>query len=177
VRHRHREPDPNGIVAIHASAVYDDHGALVFLGPTGAGKSTVCELLSAETRKLADDKVYLVPLEDGAWAVADASHRSYYGPLSEGEAALLETWPLQALFRLYQAPRIRLQPADALTTCRDLVNAFLELYWHRYLDVAAMRGAYRSLARVSRGVSAYRLHFANAPGVTDVVLRRARTVG
>jgi hypothetical protein len=164
-------------VAIHASAVYNDDGALVFLGPTGTGKSTVCRLLSAEARVLADDKVYLVPLADGAWGVADATSRSFYGPLSGEEVAALEIQPLQALFRLHQAPQSRLERSDALAACRDLVNAFLELYWHRDLEVTGMEGAYRSLARVSRRVAAYHLYFANSPDVVDLVLQRGFSTG
>jgi energy-coupling factor transporter ATP-binding protein EcfA2 len=169
---RHRGPDPHGILAVHASAVGSDEGALLFLGPSGAGKSTMVRLLAEETEVLAEDKVYLIPGADGAWRVADASERSLHGPLSEEEARALEGTPLGAMFRLHQAGTTRLARTDALATCRHLVDGFLQLNWHRYLDVAAMKMAYRSLARVSRRTAGYDLYFDESRRVVRTVLER-----
>jgi hypothetical protein len=172
--HRHREPDPHGIVAVHASAVSSDEGALVFLGPSGAGKSTVCRLLAEETEVLAEDKVYMIPGADGAWRVADASERWFRGPLSEEEAEALEGAPLSAVFQLHQARTTRLARTDALTMCRYLMSSFVQLIWQRYLDVAAMKTAYKSLGQVSRWTAGYDLYFAMSRQVVEVVLGRDR---
>jgi hypothetical protein len=62
-----------GIVCLHASAVEVDGLAAVFVGPHGAGKSTVAAaLVMAGARPLADDLAALVPGPDdhapGVWA-------------------------------------------------------------------------------------------------------------
>jgi hypothetical protein len=165
-----RDPEPLGIVPIHASAVQLDGDTLVFLGPSGAGKSTIRRLLHAFARPLADDRVYLIPQEGGEWAVADAGNRILEGRLSEQEAAALEGPPLRAILRLSQDSKPRLEPMDALQTCRHLTNAFFDLYWHRNFKPETKRVAFASLATIARSVPGYRLHFDRSPQTIEVIM-------
>jgi hypothetical protein len=151
--------EPLGILALHASAVRVNGEALIFLGPSGTGKSTICELLSPDAEPLADDKVYIVPRGKRRWVIADAGERILEGPLTQREAAAIEGPPLRAIFRLYQASRPRLTPIDAVETCRHLTNAFFELYWLQRLDMESKRLAYARLAAIAQSTPGYRLQF------------------
>jgi hypothetical protein len=131
----------------------------------------MCRLLGDEAEVLAEDKVYLIPRAGDDWGVADAWPQTARGALSEEEAMALESVPLKALFRLYQAPRTRLERVDALVAVRHLTEAFFELAWHQYLDVGAKKASYASLARVGRCVPTYELCFVKSPRVVELVLQ------
>lgn len=56
-----------GVFALHASAVAIDGGAVVFVGPKGAGKSTLAAALAARGHALLSDDVAAIDLSDDAW--------------------------------------------------------------------------------------------------------------
>lgn len=59
-----------GAVVLHAAGVELDGHAVLFVGPSGAGKTTACNLLRS-ARGFVRDRVLVVPEEDGwsAWAL------------------------------------------------------------------------------------------------------------
>ena len=60
-----------GRLVLHAAGVADADRAILFLGPTGAGKSTLtASFLEEGLGLLTDDCVLLQPSEDGLWAMA-----------------------------------------------------------------------------------------------------------
>jgi ABC-type dipeptide/oligopeptide/nickel transport system ATPase subunit len=149
---------PFSTVAVHASAVRADGGALIFLGPSGTGKTTMCHLLSGLFEELAQDTVYLI-LRTGVWEVAKGDAIFHGIPLTEEKAATLEGVPLQAVFRLYQAPATRLKPIDALHTCRYLTDALFEIVRQREDDLATKRLAFANAAAIARSVPGYQFYF------------------
>lgn len=168
-RNLRREPEPSGILAIHASAVCTNSGALIFLGPSGSGKSTIRKLLSTGTQPLADDKVYIVPRNGHGWIVADATSRILEGPLLKEEAAVIQGPPLRAIVRLYQAPETYLMPVDVVETCRHLINAFFELLWQQHFDVESKKDIYAGLTAIVRVIPGYRLYFDPSHQVQEVL--------
>ena len=162
-----RPLDPLGILVIHASAVNMAGKALVFLGPSSAGKTTICRLLSSQSMPLADDKVYAMPRPGGQWAIADASIRALYGPLSEDEANALAGVPLQAVFRLHKAPELRLGQVHPLETSRLLMRAVLELKWTRLYDARQNQSVFTSTAAIARSVPGYHLSFDRSHQVSE----------
>jgi hypothetical protein len=83
---------------VHASAVIHNGEAFVFTGPSGAGKTTICDILSAKEgfTILHDDVVILSPGVDGFWAWSSPLHGQR--PASRSISA-----PLRALFFIHQA--------------------------------------------------------------------------
>ena len=156
-------------LVIHASAVRTGKGALLFLGPSGTGKSTICQLLSDRAPQLANDAVYLLHREDGRWGAADGGRRAYDGPLTAEEIATLRTVPLRAVLRLFQGAMVYLQPIGKLETCRYLTDALFEIGWQRDYDVTTKRELFSRLAAVSRSVSGYEFHFDRSPRTLDTL--------
>ena len=169
MKHKPRLPDPYGIVAVHASAVRTGAGALVFLGPSGAGKSTIVGLLADKAELFAEDQVYLVPRSGGSLGVADTRDRTFFGPLKEEEVRALETEPLIGLFRLHKAEKTRLERLDQLELCHNLVEGFLEVFWHLNLEVGSMKEVFHRIARISREALGYNLYFNKTSAVGDVL--------
>jgi energy-coupling factor transporter ATP-binding protein EcfA2 len=165
-----RAPEPEGVLALHASAVEMDGKALLFLGPSGTGKSTMQRLLQSVARPLADDRIYLHKRRRQAWHVTDAGERLLYGPLSENEVGNLHGPPLRAIFRLHKAREPHVEPLDHLQTCRYLMEAFFEIPWQQEYTAMMKRTAFSSLAAIARRVEGYYLYFERSPRMIDVLL-------
>jgi hypothetical protein len=173
-----RVPDPLGILPLHASAVIANEGALVFLGPSETGKSTMRELLSERFQSLADDAIYLIPQDDGTWHAANADDGwAFRGPLPEKRAVALSSVPLRAVFRLYQSPTPHLEPIENIETSRHLMQAFFEVGRHRKLDVEDKKLALASLAAAARSVPGYRLRFNLSPQTVELVTSTIEEIG
>lgn len=152
-------PDPSKKIRVHASAVCVDGSALIFLGPSKAGKSTICRLLSRHATPWADDKLYLISQANGEWSVASADNRNLGKPPSGQEDSSLECVPLKAIFRLYQALEPHLERISEIETCCHLAKAFFELSRQQRWDIKIKRRAFASLATITRSVPGYRLYF------------------
>jgi len=145
-----------GILTLHASAVQIGGQALVFLGPSGTGKSTVCRLLSDVAEPLVDDSTYVLYQDDRGWLVGDTRAEVYEDAFLTGRTAGLDGVPLRAVFRLRQAAATRLERMPAWQTCGCLVEA---LGWHRFRPAEMNRAIFARLAAIARAVPGYRLHF------------------
>jgi hypothetical protein len=105
-----------GGLLLHSAGVGARHGALVFFGPSGAGKTTVARhALAAGRRVLSDDLNAIVV---GA-AGSSVEQVPFAGDLGGGHAATLSpaSLPLRALCRLRQGSGVaatRITPAHAL---------------------------------------------------------------
>jgi hypothetical protein len=163
-------PDPCGIWGLHASAVVAPGGALVFLGTSGAGKSTICRLLRPSFRPLAEDAVYLIPAPDGSWSVADAGSPQPLQPLSRGEAAKLRGVPLQAMFTLVKGGDVWLEGLDALSACRQLMNGLFEIVRQNAFALDVRRRSFADVAAIARRYPAYRLVFDLSGRVVDLMV-------
>lgn len=168
----HSERCPPAL-AIHASAVQMNGGALIFLGPSGTGKTTLCELLRGHAAPLANDVVYLLRREDGQWGVADGARRAYEGPLSADEAAALQTTPLRAIFRLFQAEQPAITPIGALAACRYMTDALFEMAWQREYDTATKKAAFAALAAACRETPGFEFRIQRSPRTAEALKEAA----
>lgn len=160
--------DPSVVIGVHASAMSRHGQASIFLGPSGTGKTTICRLLNDCARQFAEDMVYLIPRVDGKWGVASADHLGRRAPLSKPEITALETIPLHAIYRLYQAPHFHLKQIPAWETCRHLTVSFFEINWF-FHGCDKDQKVFSDLAMIARSVSGYELNF-------DLSLRTATMI-
>ncbi len=160
--------DSSVIVAIHASAACMDGNGVIFLGPSGTGKTTICQLLTPCVRQLAEDIVYLVPRTDGIWGIASADDLGRRPQLSKEEVARLENIPLRMAFRLYQAPQPYLEEITAAELCCHLVSSFFEVRWYIHNSIND-RNVFSILAKVARCVRGYELYFDRSMQTVEMV--------
>ena len=149
----------DGLV-FHASGIDDNGRGIVFVGHSGAGKSTQAGLWSQVPGAVAmnDDRIAVRPNASGAMC---------YGTPWGGTANIARNHhaPLSALILLEQAPENdirRLSPSTSAPLL--LARAFLP-YW----DQALMRRAFANLDALLARVPVYRLRCRPEPEVISLV--------
>lgn len=152
-----------GGLLLHASAVATDRGALVFLGQSGAGKSTISSMLHEAwpgCEKISDELLAVVADDStGGW-------RAHVTPFLGGDGLPHgRSWPLAEVYLLHQAREHRRSPLSP-------ARALPELLRNALAYVAEAETADRVLglaARLSRDIPCYELHFLKDPGVGRVL--------
>ncbi|HZF11396.1 MAG TPA: hypothetical protein VFE33_21610 [Thermoanaerobaculia bacterium] len=129
-----------GGAVLHSAGVTDGDGAFLFLGPSGAGKTTLSRLSEAAGRTvLSDDLNALLPGPGpGRAQVVKLPFTGDLGERREGSPPR----PLRGLLQLAKGPEDALQPLSSgaalalLFTCSPFVNAD-PLRRERLLDILA----------------------------------------
>ncbi|HRT04989.1 MAG TPA: hypothetical protein P5204_04760 [Kiritimatiellia bacterium] len=128
-------PRPSSLgLFLHASAVDVDGGAILFLGHSTAGKSTIARKLGAERPVLADDSVFAGKDAAGVWRVVDGGFRfdRGWGP-EEWQADVRRQFqegrgvPVRKCFRIHQAAAVRLEPMPPIELGKHLMDAAMEI--------------------------------------------------
>jgi hypothetical protein len=122
---------------LHASAVVVGGGALLFLGHSTAGKSTLARLLGKNHPVLADDSVFAARDTQGGWRVVDGSFRFGRDVVSGWQEAVRRravegpSIPLRGCFRIHKAASARVEPFAPLNLARCLMDAAMEVDMQR----------------------------------------------
>ncbi len=118
---------------LHCSAVKIDERALLFLGHSTAGKSTIARLLSQQVPVLADDSVFACRGSDGLWRVIDGGFRFEESDLAGWQDSIRrqteagEGVPLAGCLRIHKADTLRIESLPSLETARCLMDAVMEI--------------------------------------------------
>ncbi len=111
---------------LHASAVMLDGGAILFLGHSTAGKSTMARLLSPICPILADDTVLVQRNDSGQWLVTDGKIRFSASTTTKARPRHL-TIPLHACIRIHKGPTLTCEPLPPLALAQCLMDAVMEV--------------------------------------------------
>jgi hypothetical protein len=147
---------------VHACGIAVDGRALVFVGDSGAGKSTTASLWIervAEARVLSDDRVVLRRRNDRFLAFGTPWHGT-------GGFAAAEAWPVGALLFLEHSSKDALVPLrlpDAVT--RLLARSFPPMW-----DAALLARVIETCHAVAESTPAYVLRFSPRPSAVSIVL-------
>ncbi|MDX9955371.1 MAG: hypothetical protein RBT75_14810 [Anaerolineae bacterium] len=173
-----KHPTYRGVL-LHASAVEYGGKALVFLGPSETGKSTISQLLAATlegARVLADDLAYL-KWQNGQWqVVGDTSPNFQQEAFASLPVPISRGVPLGGVFRLFQAPLPRLEPLDNSKTGFYLMRALFEVFMHRLASIEEKRACFSSLSAVARWAPGYAYYFERSAQTTDALRREMAVV-
>lgn len=118
---------------LHASAVVVDGGAVLFLGHSTAGKSTMVRILAANFPVLADDAVFAARDSRGKWRVVEGGFRFEDGDIGRRLGDILRRIeqgagiPVRGCFRLQKAETVKVEPASPLQVARFLTDAAIEV--------------------------------------------------
>ena len=117
---------------LHASSVVVEGGALLFLGHSTAGKSTIAQMLGAAYPVLADDSVFVSRRPDGRWGVVDGGIRFGEGDFADWQKRIRRqidqnSVPLRGCLRIHKASEVRMGPMDPVELARYLMDAAMEI--------------------------------------------------
>ena len=177
---------------LHASAVAVPDGAVLFLGHSTAGKSTIARKLGSVLPMLADDSVFAGPDAAGVWRVVDGGFRFGRGwgleewladvrrQLQEGRGV-----PVRKCFRIHQAAVAQTEPMPPIELGRHLMDAAMEIdvqrkfgkkssgnpaeqpAWHEI--TAQRRRWFHQVAELARRCPGWHLWFAKETAPLDLL--------
>jgi len=143
----HRLAREEGLL-LHACGVVRGREALLFSGPSGAGKTTIARLMQGtpDVRVLSDDRIAIRPTESGFRAYGTPWHGD--APLSLPDSA-----PLRAIHLIHHAREIEVEPlGGAAGAAAVLGNSFAPFHdpvsAERSLGVAAKLAARVPIVRL-----------------------------
>jgi len=145
----------NGLL-VHAGAMVVSGKALLFLGHSGAGKSTICRLLGEHYSTLSDDLLRLTRRQDGAWFVDDLWHQQ-------------NQVPLYGLVRIFQSKSTLLTLASSRETCHYLIDAVFEAVIDEQPSAASIRTWFAYGGEISKKYSGWKLQFPLSSAVTQLI--------
>lgn len=159
-------------VLLHASSVSINGRALVFLGHSNSGKSTISRLLSREYPIIADDKVRLRKNKTGEWLAGNADSKNIL-QIDDGVPRVSsQEFPLSAFIRIYKSDATACRPISPRTTCGYLLDAVFEVAGQRSEeDPAIVKKWFELLADVSKKIDGWHLTFKNDTSIVSLVKR------
>jgi len=121
----------NGLF-LHASSVVVGGGALLFLGHSTSGKSTISSLLKKHYPTLADDTVFATCDPRGIWQVVNGGFRFEDAGLCSWEEFMQRRFadgaiPLLGCMRIHKAQQVKVARLDPVETARYLMDAVMEV--------------------------------------------------
>lgn len=154
-------------VMIHTGAIQTPAGAVLFTGPSGIGKSTICRLLSKNYACISDDAVFLSQKSNTVWTVQSAHHyidrlRCIHLNLSKEYKETNPEPKLLAICALQQADENLFTPIDNKTACANLVDRLIEINKQsQTLNTFTLLHGFKMVANISRNVPGWNLQFCN----------------
>jgi hypothetical protein len=151
-----------GGLMLHSAGVSTGASALLFTGPSSAGKSTIAGLLADRfPRRLGDDLTIARPdpAAPGHWRAYATPFAGELGPAPDGEA------PLAALYFLIKSSRHRAEPLSTHEVLRRLLRNVMAYVQER----GAAERVLAAAARFASEIPCYVLEFAKDPGVARVL--------
>ncbi|MBN2106013.1 MAG: hypothetical protein JW832_01195 [Deltaproteobacteria bacterium] len=166
---------------LHASSVVAHGGALLFLGHSTAGKTTIAAMLKKKFSALADDSVFVSLDSSGTWQVVDGKFRFEDGCLNNWFDAVRRRYakgqvmPLLGCVRIHKAGYVRTARIEPIETARCLMDAVMEIDVQRKMgglqempgrerpDIVRMRRMrlqwFQQAAEIARTCPGWRLWF------------------
>ena len=118
-------------LCLHASSVEIKKRALLFLGHSTAGKSTISHILSERYPIIADDKVLIFMKKNRELMVQGISNK-----YCEKNPSILhlysKMYPLLAAIRIFKSENLQINPISQKQLCRYIVVAVFEIDFQRF---------------------------------------------
>lgn len=157
----------HGGLLLHASAVADGDKGFLFLGKSGAGKSTVASLaIGLEKQVVADDTILLSRNHRGDYLLRYAPR---IWPQITTDPSLHPS--LRGIFTLVQDNEDYLVPHSPISLAKALVKGYQHTH-SLQIPIQARRSSFQAISEISRRVPGYELHFRKTPDFWKLIDER-----
>jgi energy-coupling factor transporter ATP-binding protein EcfA2 len=157
-------------VYLHASAVNVSEKALLFLGHSTSGKSTISRLLSERYPIIADDKVRVFQKKNNDWLVCDGGNGYLLKKENTHSVSDQKKYPLLAILRIFKSRTMKINSLSHRETCRHLVDAVFEVDNQRKeKNLEIIKQWFLSLAEISKKIEGWHLTFKKDKSIIDLV--------
>jgi hypothetical protein len=157
-------------IYFHASSVNVSGKALLFLGHSTAGKSTICRLLSERYPVIADDKVWACQKENGGWIVCNGDDDFQLENRNIVSAGSKKKYPLLAVVRIFKSKKMSIEPLSPPKTCRYLIDAVFEVNSQRaHKDLKKVKKWFAYAAAISKKNMGWGLTFKKDKSIIQVI--------
>ena len=143
---------------LHAASVVRDGRAYVFVGRSGAGKSTVASL--SPPGSVLTDEISLLRFSDGHW---HAHGTPFWGEFRA--AGMNQRYPVAGIYLLSQDQKDRIEPLST----KDIVKALLPCVLFFTSRKAAHEVLFQMLLYLAKQIPCYRLSFRLGSGFWEVI--------
>lgn len=141
----------------HAAGVVCQNSAHLFVGRSGAGKSTISRLsASCGFRIIHDDCVIVIPDRSNRYSVRNCS-------LSTTE------FTLRSIFFIVQDTIDFLKPVSVAMSTREILQGFIDCGSSAIFSGETLKVAFEVSAAIARAVPGYELHFRKSPDFWKVI--------
>lgn len=158
-------------VYLHASSVNIEGKAVLFLGHSTSGKSTISEILSERYPLIADDKIWVEIGNEGIWMAQGISETNKFGK-GYSYSKKLEQHPLWGIIRIFKANETKIEQITQRVCCKYLMDAVFEIdFQRRVTELDRKKNWFRLVADISRKTIGWHLTFQKDRSIIDVIER------
>ncbi len=156
---------PRGGILLHAAAASLRHQGFLFLGKSGAGKSTTAKnTAKVGIPVLGEDRVFVLPSKNGEYVLGKA--QTYPAQLITHPELIP---PLRGIFLLAQDTNDHLERMTQTQTAKMMFQAFQEHPAGSALPPKLLRSIFQTACQIARQVPGYILHLRNAPDFWNLI--------
>lgn len=164
------QPSINNGMYLHASSVNINGGALLFLGHSSSGKSTISQLLSKKYQVIADDKVWIERNKNGKWIVCEGEDFLFPGKPAASPHGRKKKYPLLAVLRIFKSNTSGIKSVIPLETCRYLMDAVFEIDIQRkQCDANTIKKWFSLAAEISKKIQGWELTFKKDISIINLI--------
>lgn len=150
---------------LHAVAVSGPKGAILLMGHSGAGKTTLGNLVCDHFPILADDLVFAYPNKNNGWMIIGGRQigiKNKADRISFLKNSSLNNYayPIHSLVRVFAAKETKIQSLSPIKTCEYLLSAVFELHVQSLeKNIFLRKEWFHSVADMARRHPGWRLEF------------------
>ncbi|MCK4889106.1 MAG: hypothetical protein KAS97_04185 [Candidatus Aminicenantes bacterium] len=125
---RKKDPSPidSSFFRLHASSIEINGKALVFLGHSSSGKSTIAQILSKEYDLVSDDKI-IVFKNNGEWFIKNGDEQSKLSEYKGNKPIASGSFPVLAFVRIFKSESNEINKIESSLLCKYLIDAVFEV--------------------------------------------------
>lgn len=161
---------PNNGFLLHSSAVKVANQALLFLGHSSSGKSTISQLLSKKYPIISDDKVWIFQKSNGEWFACEGEKINLLESSQDSTINCFPEYTILTFLRIFKSNETSIKPLSTLETCKYLIDAVFEIDSQRKQeDFVLAKKWFSSVAEISKKYVGWHLTFRKDVSIINLI--------